>query len=183
MARPTAKRGERTEANPTGEIREERTEAKTDEESDDNRSILRTEDEDSDEEEERVPVHTCRERNDWEATPVQRELEAMRKLFIEGLGFNDTAARFITEQEQVDKASVLAPLDYDQCEQIVKNTRKQVAFGKAITVADRSMRNFQLAVTVAKHYERTSRVLKTSDIDVSLFPAFKAQKEIKDQQR
>jgi hypothetical protein len=174
MARPTAKRGERTEANPTGEIAEE---------SDDNKSILRTEDEDSEEEEERVPEHTCRERRDWEVTPVERELEAMRKLFIEGLGFNDTAARFITEQEQVDKASVLATLDYDQCEQIVKNTRKQVAFGKTITVADRSLRNFQLAVTVAKHYERTSRVLKTSDIDVSLFPAFKAQKEIEDQQR
>ena len=107
----------------------------------------------------------------------------MRKLFIEGLGFNDTAARFVTEEEQVDKASVLATLDYDQCEQIVKNTRKQVAFGKTITVADRSLRNFQLAVTVAKHYERTSRVLKTSDIDVSLFPAFKAQKDIEDLQR
>ncbi len=91
MARPTAKRGERTEANPTGEIREERTEAnstgKTDEESDDNKSILRTEDEDS-EEEERVPVHSCRERRDSEVTPAQRELEAMQKLFIEGLGFN-----------------------------------------------------------------------------------------------
>ncbi len=187
MARPTAKRGERTEANPTGEIREERTEAnstdKTDEESDDNKPIFSTEDESSEEEEEGDPVHSCRERRDSEVTPAQRELEAMRKLFIDGLGFNDTAARFVTEEEQVDKASVLATLDYDQCEQIVKNTRKQVAFGKAITVADRSLRNFQLEVTVAKHYERTSRVLKTSDIDVSLFPAFKAQKEIEDQQR
>jgi hypothetical protein len=107
----------------------------------------------------------------------------MRRLFIQGLGFTDAAARYVTEEEQVDKASVLATLEYDQCAQIVKNTRKQVAFGKTITVADRALRNFQMAVTVAKHFDRTSRVLTPRDIDPDLFPAFKAQKEIEDQQR
>jgi hypothetical protein len=155
---------------------------KTGEGSDDNKSIFNSEDEEDEEEEEDLPVHRARMRPE-PPTPAELELLEMQRLFTKGLGFNDDAARYMTEEEQVHKASVLATLEYDQCEQIVKNTRKQVAFGKTITVADRSLRNFQLAVTVAKHYERTSRTLTTKDIDPNLFPMFKAQKEIEDQQR
>lgn len=155
---------------------------KTGEGSDDERSIFDSDDEEEEDEDDDAPVHTVQPRPD-SPTPAEIELMEMRRLFTQGLGFNDEAARYVTEEEQVDKAAVLATLEYDQCEQIVKNTRKQVAFGKTITVADRSLRSFQLAVTVAKHYERTSRILTTKDIDPNIFPMFKAQKEIEDQQR
>ena len=92
---PTAKRTERASSPTVGERTEASSAAKTGEESDDNKSILNDEDEDDEEEVEEVPVHTCRPRRYWEMTPVEVELEAMRKLFIEGLGFNDTAARFV----------------------------------------------------------------------------------------
>jgi hypothetical protein len=165
----------------TGEERSDSA-AKTGEESDDDRPLFNDDDDEEEEGEGDPLIHTAEERRE-PLTPAERELIEMRRLFIQGLGFTDAAARYVTEEEQVDKASVLATLEYDQCEQIVKNTRKQVAFGKTITVADRALRNFQMAVTVAKHFDRTSRVLTPRDIDPDLFPAFKAQKEIEDQQR
>ena len=67
----------------------------------------------------------------------------------------------MTEEELINKASVLNDLDYDQCKQICKNTCKQTVDGKPLIVVDRAMRNFQLAVTMAKHYEWTSRELRS----------------------
>ncbi len=117
-------------------------------------------------------------------TPREAELRHMRRLF-KSLGFSDGTARYVTEIELVDQASVLKDVNYDQCEQIVKNTRKQIppTSKKPMTVADRAMRNFQLAVTVAKHYARTSRTFTPRDFDIDLFPTFKAQKGIEDLQR
>ena len=61
---PSPTVGEQIEASSATNTGEETADStgKTGEESDDNKSILNTEDEDSEEEEVRVPVHTCRER-------------------------------------------------------------------------------------------------------------------------
>ena len=122
----------------------------------------------------------------WQtASPAEAEQFYMRRLFRK-LRFTDEAAKYATEVKQVHKASVLKDLDYDQCEQIVKNIRKQnsiIKVGTTIPVADQAMRKFQLAVTMAKHYARTARELTPDDIDVEMFPAYTAQKEIEDQQR
>ena len=54
----------------------------------------------------------------------------MQHLF-QKLGFSEDAAKYVTEEELIDKASVLKDLDYAQCKQICKNTRKQVVCRKA----------------------------------------------------
>jgi len=123
----------------------------------------------------------------WQqSTPEDRERLAMQRL-LKKLGFTDEAAKYVTEVDLVNSASILKDLNYDQCEQIVKNTRKQDSgrLKATLSVADRALRNFQLTVTVAKHYARTARDLTPDNIEdaIPMFSAYKAQKEIEDQQR
>ena len=87
--------------------------------------------------------------------------------------------------EALDDPRHLKDLDNDQCEQVVKNACKAVDpnSGAQLTAANRAMTNLQLAILVAKHYVCTSRDLTPDDIDITLFPAFKAQAKVEAQQR
>ena len=66
---------------------------------------------------------------------------------------------------------------------IVKNARKVTDPDSSAQLTAANWAMTQLAVLVAKHYACTSRDLTPDDIDVTLFPAFKAQAEVEEQQR
>jgi len=112
--------------------------------------------------------------------PEPAHVQTRMQRLLRSLGFTEQAARYVTEDELINDADVLKDLDYDACERICKNARKHTVGGQCLTVADRAMNNFKMAVTVAKHFERTSRKLTPDDIDTTWFNAYKSQKDIEE---
>jgi hypothetical protein len=166
------------------------TETRGNDSSDDNQSLFKDSENDAEEEAEEEeeeedeglvqgPAPKPRYDRDWSIMT-----RGMFSLFRR-LGFSTETTRYMITVEALDHPRHLKELDNDQCKQVVKNARKAYDpdSGELLTAANRAMTNLQLAVLVARHYARTSRELNPDDIDVDLFPAFKAQAEVEEHQR
>lgn len=116
-------------------------------------------------------------------TPTTRDL--MIQMFV-GLGFTVPVSTYIVDEELINNIGPLMDLDDDRCENIAKIVRKVPATpggNDYHTVADAAVRNFQLAVTYAKHHERTTRSLTPDMIMPALFGGIKIQREIEEKQK
>jgi len=103
-----------------------------------------------------------------------------------GLGFTEPVATHIVDQELIDNVAALRDLDDDRCESIAKIVRKVPTAAGSSTchnVADKAVRNFQLAVAYAKHRERTTHTLMPNAIAPSMFEGIKIQREIEAKQK
>ena len=97
---------------------------------------------------------------------------------LQRIRFEREVAKIIVRQEQVSSIDVLAELDDDAYDNITKGICKMRHPDNNLepySIAYLAARNFQMAVFMAKHYDRISRVLSPDDIRTNLFPGYQIQ--------